>query len=179
MINPAGDMPGFGRYAADPSVRRRAWRRRPSLGSCGDQYGLRRGPTSRRLPVRPGFPRGAHRDRRHGPTPGGERTRPGDNSSGGAGGRRGWRVVRALYRTTVRSVHHLQLVRRRGDWACRRGDLGAVFGAIAHAATRGQRDFRSSSTLQAREYDVTVDPSHADQARQLLQRLNWQSSGAG
>ena len=56
---------------------------------------------------------------------------------------------------------------------------GAVFGAIAHAATRGQRDFRSSSTLQAREYDVTVDPSHADQARQLLQRLNWQSSGAG
>ena len=54
---------------------------------------------------------------------------------------------------------------------------GAIFGATAHAATRGRRDFTSRSTLQAREYAVTVDPERADQARQLLARLNWQASG--
>jgi len=54
---------------------------------------------------------------------------------------------------------------------------GAIFGAIAHAATRGRRDFTSRSTLQAREYAVTVDADRADQGRQLLARLNWQASG--
>ena len=56
---------------------------------------------------------------------------------------------------------------------------GAAFGAIAHAMTRGQRDFASRSTLQANEYAVMVDAEHADAARQLLTRLNWQASGAG
>jgi hypothetical protein len=56
---------------------------------------------------------------------------------------------------------------------------GAVFGAIAHGATRGQRDFRSRSSLQATEYAVSVDADHADEARALLTRLNWQASGAG
>lgn len=55
---------------------------------------------------------------------------------------------------------------------------GAIFGAIAHAATRGQRDFTSRSTLAAGEYAVNVHAEHAEQARQLLVRLNWQSSGA-
>ncbi|NUT32036.1 MAG: hypothetical protein HOV79_03070 [Hamadaea sp.] len=55
---------------------------------------------------------------------------------------------------------------------------GAIFGAIAHAATRGQRDFTSRSSLTASEYAVSVDAEHADQARQLLVRLNWQGSGA-
>jgi hypothetical protein len=55
---------------------------------------------------------------------------------------------------------------------------GAAFGAIAHAATRGQRDFTSRSTLQATEYAVMVDAEHAEPARQLLTRLNWQASGA-
>jgi Heat induced stress protein YflT domain len=53
---------------------------------------------------------------------------------------------------------------------------GAVFGAVAHAATRGQRDFTSRSSLQASQYAVTVDPGHAENARQLLVRLNWQAS---
>jgi hypothetical protein len=53
---------------------------------------------------------------------------------------------------------------------------GAAFGAVAHAATRGQRDFTSRSSLQASRYAVTVDPEHAEQARQLLVRLNWQAS---
>ena len=56
---------------------------------------------------------------------------------------------------------------------------GAIFGAIAHAVTGGRRDFTSRSALLAREYAVTVDAEHADQARQLLMRLNWQASGTG
>ena len=56
--------------------------------------------------------------------------------------------------------------------------FGAVFGAIAHAMTGGRRDFTSFSTLVAQEYAVTVDAEHADQARELLVRLNWQASGA-
>jgi hypothetical protein len=55
---------------------------------------------------------------------------------------------------------------------------GAAFGAIAHAATGGRRDFRSRSALQANQYAVTVESDFADQARQLLVRLNWQTSGA-
>jgi hypothetical protein len=53
---------------------------------------------------------------------------------------------------------------------------GAIFGAVAHATTRGRRDFTSRSTLQAREYAVTVDAAHAEQARQLLARLNWDAA---
>jgi hypothetical protein len=48
---------------------------------------------------------------------------------------------------------------------------GAVFGAIAHAMTRGQRDFRSVSSLQAAEYAVGVPVERADEARQLLARM--------
>jgi hypothetical protein len=55
---------------------------------------------------------------------------------------------------------------------------GAVFGAIAHAATGGRRDFASRSSLQAGQYAVTTDPEVADQARTLLISLNWQASGA-
>jgi hypothetical protein len=56
---------------------------------------------------------------------------------------------------------------------------GAVFGAIAHAMTGGRRDFASRSTLQAGQYAVTADAEYADQARQLITRMNWQASGAG
>jgi len=55
---------------------------------------------------------------------------------------------------------------------------GGIFGAVAHAATRGQRDFTSRSSLQAREYAISVDAEHAEQARQLLVRLNWQTGEA-
>ena len=55
---------------------------------------------------------------------------------------------------------------------------GAIFGAIAHAATGGRRDFTSRSSLQAGQYAVTVDAEFSEQARQLLTRLNWQTSGA-
>jgi hypothetical protein len=56
---------------------------------------------------------------------------------------------------------------------------GAIFGATAHAMTRGRRDFTSRSSLQAEQYGVAVDAAYAEQARQLLVRLNWQSSEAG
>ncbi len=48
---------------------------------------------------------------------------------------------------------------------------GAIFGAIAHAMTGGQRDFRSVSSLQAAEYQVCVPVEQADEARQLLSRM--------
>jgi hypothetical protein len=55
---------------------------------------------------------------------------------------------------------------------------GGVFGAIAHAMTGGRRDFTSTSSLQASQYAVSVDAEHAEQARQLLTRLNWQAANA-
>jgi hypothetical protein len=55
---------------------------------------------------------------------------------------------------------------------------GAVFGAIAQAMTGGRRDFTSRSSLQAGQYAVVVEADAADDARQLLTRLNWQTSGA-
>jgi hypothetical protein len=55
---------------------------------------------------------------------------------------------------------------------------GAIFGAIAHAATGGRRDFASRSSLQAGNYAVMTDPDTADQARELLVQLNWRASGA-
>lgn len=45
---------------------------------------------------------------------------------------------------------------------------GAVFGFVAHAATRGKRDFASLRTLAAGWYEVTVADEHAGRARQLL-----------
>lgn len=48
---------------------------------------------------------------------------------------------------------------------------GAVYGALAHAMTRGQRDFISTPTLQADNYTITVDADVADRAREMLSRL--------
>jgi hypothetical protein len=56
---------------------------------------------------------------------------------------------------------------------------GAIFGAIAQAMTGGRRDFTSRSSLQASQYAVVVEADVADGARQLVTRLNWQTSGAG
>ena len=49
--------------------------------------------------------------------------------------------------------------------------FGIVYGLIAHAATRGRRDFSSRSKLQAARYDVTCPVSVAGQARQLLAEM--------
>ncbi len=49
--------------------------------------------------------------------------------------------------------------------------FGIVYGLIAHAATRGRRDFSSRSKLQASRYDVTCPVSVAGKARQLLAEM--------
>jgi hypothetical protein len=49
--------------------------------------------------------------------------------------------------------------------------LGAGFGALAHAAMGGQRDFASVAGMRADRYEVVVDESVADQAAELLGRL--------
>jgi hypothetical protein len=50
------------------------------------------------------------------------------------------------------------------------GVFGAIFALIGYAATRGQRDFTSTSSVVATSYDVLCAPAHADAARQLLVR---------
>ncbi|MEU0883762.1 general stress protein [Lentzea sp. NPDC005914] len=45
---------------------------------------------------------------------------------------------------------------------------GAVFGFVAHWSTRGQRDFSSVMTLQARRYEVHVDKAQAAQAARYV-----------
>ena len=50
--------------------------------------------------------------------------------------------------------------------------MGAAFSALAHAASRGERDFVSASTLQAERYEVMVDDVAADRAAELLRGLD-------
>ena len=49
--------------------------------------------------------------------------------------------------------------------------FGALFGAMGYAATRGRRDFTSTSAIVAGRYDVLCAPAHAEQARALLARF--------
>lgn len=46
--------------------------------------------------------------------------------------------------------------------------FGAIFGFIAHAVTRGTRDFSSVRTLAANRYDLIARDSTADRARAML-----------
>jgi heat induced stress protein YflT len=48
---------------------------------------------------------------------------------------------------------------------------GAVFGFLAHRATRGRRDFGSVQGLEAEQYAVYVDADRADEAIRLSGRL--------
>jgi hypothetical protein len=52
--------------------------------------------------------------------------------------------------------------------------FGIVYGLIAHAATRGRRDFSSRSKLEAARYDVICPASVAGRARQLLAEMPTQ-----
>ena len=45
---------------------------------------------------------------------------------------------------------------------------GAVFGAVAHAATRGQRDFSSVRGLSASHYDLIAREGTVERARHML-----------
>jgi len=46
--------------------------------------------------------------------------------------------------------------------------FGALFGFFAQWATRGQRDFSSTSGLVAGKYEVVVANEHAERAKQVL-----------
>ena len=48
---------------------------------------------------------------------------------------------------------------------------GAIFGFVAQWATRGKRDFASTSGIIAARYDITVDEAYAERAAQLLSSL--------
>jgi hypothetical protein len=48
--------------------------------------------------------------------------------------------------------------------------LGAGFGAIAHAAGGGRRDYSAVSALRAEHYDVMVDAPIASAAEEILER---------
>ena len=50
--------------------------------------------------------------------------------------------------------------------------FGAVFGAMGYAATRGRRDFTSTSKIVASRYEVMCNPAHAEEARALLARFS-------
>jgi hypothetical protein len=46
--------------------------------------------------------------------------------------------------------------------------FGIVYGLLAHAATRGRRDFTSRSRIEATHYDVTSTADQAEAARAAL-----------
>ena len=50
--------------------------------------------------------------------------------------------------------------------------FGLVFGLIGYTATRGKRDFTSTSQVVASTYDVMCLPSHAQPAQELLAKLS-------
>jgi hypothetical protein len=50
--------------------------------------------------------------------------------------------------------------------------FGAVFGAMGYAATRGRRDFTSTSQIVAGRYDVMCSPAQAEEARAMLARFS-------
>ncbi len=50
--------------------------------------------------------------------------------------------------------------------------FGAAFGGMGYAATRGRRDFTSTSKIVASRYDVMCNPAHAEEARAMLARFS-------
>jgi hypothetical protein len=50
--------------------------------------------------------------------------------------------------------------------------FGAAFAAMGYAATRGKRDFTSTSQVVANHYDVMCNPAHAEEARAQLARFS-------
>jgi hypothetical protein len=50
--------------------------------------------------------------------------------------------------------------------------FGTVFAALGYSATRGRRDFTSTSQIVAGRYDVLCNPAHAEEARAMLARFS-------
>ncbi len=49
--------------------------------------------------------------------------------------------------------------------------FGLVFAAVGYAASRGRRDFTSSSQIVAGRYDVLCEPRNAEKAKEMLAQL--------
>ena len=62
---------------------------------------------------------------------------------------------------------------RRSAWCSAR-----VFGAVGYAASRGKRDFTSTSKIVAGRYDVMCAPPQAEQAREIVARFALRGPGA-
>jgi hypothetical protein len=56
--------------------------------------------------------------------------------------------------------------------------FGIIFAALGYAATKGKRDFASSSQLVAGRYDVLSQPRSAEKAKDMLAKMAL-GSGAG
>jgi heat induced stress protein YflT len=56
--------------------------------------------------------------------------------------------------------------------------FGLVFAAVGYGATRGRRDFTSSSQIVAGRYDVLCEPRSAEQAKELLAKLALKPEGS-
>jgi hypothetical protein len=54
--------------------------------------------------------------------------------------------------------------------------VGAIAGLIAHALTRGRRDFASVQTVNAGTYEVVADEEVADEAERLLGQMSGASA---
>jgi hypothetical protein len=57
--------------------------------------------------------------------------------------------------------------------------LGAAFGAMAHAARGGERDFASARALTADRYELLVDADVADRAAELLRGIVPEAAAEG
>lgn len=55
--------------------------------------------------------------------------------------------------------------------------FGAVMGWLGYSLARGRRDFTSTSQVVARRYDVLCEPRTAEQARELLSRMELGQRG--
>jgi hypothetical protein len=55
--------------------------------------------------------------------------------------------------------------------------FGAVMGYLGFSVAKGRRDFTSASQVVARRYDVLCQPRTAEQARDLLSRMELGQRG--
>ena len=55
--------------------------------------------------------------------------------------------------------------------------FGALMGMLGYSAAKGRRDFTSASQVVAQRYDVLCQPKSAEQARNLLSRMELGTKG--
>lgn len=55
--------------------------------------------------------------------------------------------------------------------------FGSVMGLLAYSVAKGRRDFTSASQVVARRYDVLCQPRTAEQARDLLTKMELGNNG--